>query len=58
MTPSGGREWSCQILFYFVFKVKSSLLCIFRLMVYVNAPLLIKINYNLLLMTQSLKGKR
>ena len=45
-------------LFYFVFYVKSSLFCIFRVMVYVNDPLLIKLNYNLLLMTQTLKGKR
>ena len=32
--------------------------CVFRLMLYVNDRLLIKINYNLLLMTQTLKGKR
>ena len=58
MTPSGAREWFCQILLCFVFYLKSRFFCIFRLMVYVNDPLLIKINYNLLLMTQTLRGKR
>ena len=52
---------SCSVKFWFILclrHVKSSLFCVFRLKLSVNDRLLIKINYNLFLMTQTLKGKR
>ena len=64
MMPLGQRERgereSGSVKFCFVcvcFRSSQVFFVFFRLMVYVNDPLLIEINYNLLLMTQTLKGR-